>query len=167
MNASKPAVVLVHGAFFTPSFYQPLTTALERSGFDVECPFLPTCADSEHKGVEDDLLAIRSAIGAFTNVGREVLVIMHSYGGIAGTDAISHEWLATSRGPGQGGVVGLVYMCAMLVPPGGSVGSVLGKYGWLTDLGIQTSETGVNSMVNPEIIMNDLEATKVSLPSLS
>jgi pimeloyl-ACP methyl ester carboxylesterase len=53
------------------------------------------------------------------DLGKDVMVVMHSYGGIVGTEAV-HESLAKKAREGKvlpGGVLGLLYMCAFLLPP--------------------------------------------------
>jgi alpha-beta hydrolase superfamily lysophospholipase len=42
MAATKPTLVLVHGGWHVPESYEKLITALEKAGYEVHCPRLPT-----------------------------------------------------------------------------------------------------------------------------
>ena len=42
MSAAKPTIVLVHGGWHVPESYEKLITALEKAGYEVHCPRLPT-----------------------------------------------------------------------------------------------------------------------------
>ena len=40
---TKPAIVLVHGAWHVPEHYSDFIQQLQHAGFEVFCPRLPTC----------------------------------------------------------------------------------------------------------------------------
>lgn len=80
--------------------------------------------------VADDAKHIRQRyLTQLVTEGKEVIVVMHSYSGIPGTESIKgfarKDLAAQGR---KGGVVGLVYITAFLVAAGGSVASILGEY---------------------------------------
>lgn len=77
----------------------------------------------------EDATLIRSELTKLVeDLGKDVIVVMHSYGGVVGTEAV-HESLAKKIRKGKGlpgGVLALLYMCAFLLPPEASLGSALG-----------------------------------------
>lgn len=60
--------------------------------------------------------------------GENVVVAMHSCGGIVGTEAVDAAWNKQSRqAKGQpGGVLRLLYLCAFVLPPNASLASGFG-----------------------------------------
>ncbi|PYI04746.1 alpha/beta-hydrolase [Aspergillus sclerotiicarbonarius CBS 121057] len=125
-----PTIILVHGAWHTPAAYQPFISALEAQGFTVHCPLLPSCAQSlapsqDHRpaSLPEDVACVRSLISTLADKGDRILMLLHSYGGIVGTDAMTRDltW-SDRRSRGQtGGVIHLAYLCAYMLQPGGSI----------------------------------------------
>ncbi|CAG8398676.1 unnamed protein product [Penicillium salamii] len=121
MATPYPTIVLVHGAWHTPANYQSYIDDLQAAGFTVHCPRLPTCNGSRPPNAEfsDDVAHVRSIITSCVERGERVLVIMHSYGGMVGTDAAQGLDLATRKVTSQpGGVIHLLYLCAYMLIPG-------------------------------------------------
>lgn len=57
-------------------------------------------------------------------------MLMHSYGGAVGTDAMEGLKLPTRQAQGKaGGVIHLLYLCPYILPPGGSVWDVVEQAG--------------------------------------
>ncbi|PWY88874.1 alpha/beta-hydrolase [Aspergillus sclerotioniger CBS 115572] len=132
-SQSPPTIVLVHGAWHTPTAYQPFISALKAQGFTVHAPLLPSSAQSlnpsqsQHQdkpaSLPEDIACIRNLISTLANQGHRILPLFHSYGGVVGTDAITRDLTLPdrqSRGL-PGGVIHLVYICAYMLLPGGSV----------------------------------------------
>ncbi|KAL4759699.1 alpha/beta hydrolase [Aspergillus foveolatus] len=81
-----PTIVLVHGAWHTPYHYRPYITALQKHGFVVHCPRLPS---------SNDVSSPAASLAVDVNC--------HSYGGLVGTNAIkgiSRAERQKSRQPG-------------------------------------------------------------------
>lgn len=121
----KPAIVLVHGAWHVPKHYSEFIQQLQRAGFDAFCPLLPTC--DEKKKFEADLFqdaqVIRDQIMALIEKGRGIIMLLHSYGGAVGTEAVkglSDKDCAARKIPGR--ILHLIYMCAFMLQVGESVG---------------------------------------------
>lgn len=130
MTNPLPTVVLVHGAWHTPAHYQSYIDGLQAAGFTVHCPRLPTSYGDPTASVPEDAAHVRSVIESCVERGERVLLIMHSYGGIVGSEAAKDLDLATRREAGQvGGVIHLLYLCAFVPVPGESISTVLGALG--------------------------------------
>ena len=77
----------------------------------------------------DDAALIRSELSKLVEgEGRNVIVVMHSYGGIVGTEAVDASLAKKPREEKglPGGVLRLLYMTALLLPIGASLGSAVG-----------------------------------------
>lgn len=108
-----------------PANYQSFVDALTAVGFSVHCPRLPSCNNTSPPpaSAAEDIIAVRTVIRELVEAGQRILMVMHSYGGMVGTDAVTDELLRSSRAStGQlGGVVHLLYLCAYILQPGTSV----------------------------------------------
>ena len=85
----KPAIVLVHGAWHVPEHYSGFVQHLQHAGFEVFCSRLPTC--DEAKRLTADMFAdaqvVRDQVISLIDKSREVIMLLHSYGGAVGTEA--------------------------------------------------------------------------------
>lgn len=76
----------------------------------------------------EDAECIRNELERLVEDGTEVIVVLHSYGGVVGTEAV-HESLGKKQRAAEGkkgGVIGLLYMCAFVLPEGVSIASAFG-----------------------------------------
>ena len=122
----KPTIVLVHGAWHVPEHYSHFIQQLQQAGFEVFCPQLPTCDETKRLNADmfGDAQVVRSQVVSLVDKAREVIMLLHSYGGAVGTEAV--EGLSTSERATKklhGGVVRLIYMCGFMLQVGESVGS--------------------------------------------
>ncbi|CAG8974879.1 hypothetical protein HYALB_00000494 [Hymenoscyphus albidus] len=129
--ASLPTVILVHGAWHTPPNYQTYTDALKKQGFKVICPALPSCNNkSPPEESFEDVALVRSAVQPIIEAGERVLMVMHSYGGAVGADAIEGLSFTERKAAGHpGGVVHLMYMCAYILPSGSTIWGIVKEAG--------------------------------------
>jgi alpha-beta hydrolase superfamily lysophospholipase len=133
-NPKDIAIVVVQGSFHTPQAYQKLTDGLKHRGYATSQPELPSCSNTDHadftsKTLHDDSAAVKSVVEHLVNdEGKKVFVVMHSYGGLVGSNAIPKELSFKYRkSVGQpGGVVHLLYVTAFVLDEGQSV---LGTFG--------------------------------------
>ena len=127
MATKLPSIVVVTGAWHVPAHYESFTTALTKAGYSVHCPLLPTCSGARppNSSLQDDANVIRALLVSLVEKGESILVLMHSYGGIVGSNAVTPELYAVSRTRAgrTGGVAALIYMCAFLLPLGESIAS--------------------------------------------
>ena len=132
MVTTVPTIVLIHGAWHTPPIYQSFVDALRGCGYPVHCPRLP-CSNGElppNKFLPDDIACIRNAIIHRIDAGEHIVMVMHSYGGAVGTDAAGGLSLTERKAAGlPGGVIHLVYLCAYILPPGGSIWGIIQHFG--------------------------------------
>ena len=124
-QAVKPAIVLVHGAWHDPEHYSDFIQHLQQAGFEVSCPRLPTC--DEAKRLTADMFAdaqvVRDLLTSLIDKLREVIMLLHSYGGAVGTEAVNGLSASERATRGlKGGVVHLIYMCDFMLQVGECVG---------------------------------------------
>lgn len=121
---TKPAILIIPGSFSSAPLYYPLVDAFRGLGYDAFVNNLPSAsrhAPEEPASLEDDAVFFRGVIEKLADKGRDVVVLMHSYGGMVGTEAskgVSKEERA--KAGKQGGVVRLVYLVAMVLSAGSS-----------------------------------------------
>jgi len=101
MNAQKPTVVLVHGAFAESASWNGVIERLQKNGIQA------VAAANPLRGVASDAGYVRDVIAA---IGGPVLLVGHSYGGFVITEA-------SAENPA---VVGLVYVNAFVPDHGQS-----------------------------------------------
>ncbi|KAK4232694.1 Alpha/beta hydrolase fold-1 [Achaetomium macrosporum] len=157
---SLPTIVLVPGAWHSPQHYTPLIDALKAQKYEVVSERLPSVGSSTplDQSVAKDSAFIKNALLLpVINGGKDVLLLMHSYGGCPGADAAKDLSKAERQAAGKkGGIVGLVFMCAFVASEGASLKSSLpgGVYDpWV----IQNNETGQTTVDNPKnVFYNDV-----------
>ena len=108
-----------------PEHYTGFIQQLQQAGFEVFCPRLPTCDASKRLSADlfADAQVVRSQVIALIDQSREVMMLIHSYGGAVGTEAVKDLSLRERAAKGQqGGVIRLIYMCGFMLQVGESVG---------------------------------------------
>lgn len=129
MSAPKPTVLFVHGSWHSPKHFGPVIKVFQAAGYETECPAQPSTGNlTLTDPLADDVKTIYDATAALVEKARDVIVVMHSYGGIVGTQAITKDITKQARQSKglSGGVIHLVYLAAFIVPVGASLGSALG-----------------------------------------
>ena len=132
MATSLPTIVLVHGAWHTPANYQSYIDALRVQGFTVHCPRLPSCngASPPNASLSDDVVCVRDVVEPLVEAGEHVLMLLHSYGGAVGTDAVEGLTFPARKASGQsGGVIHLLYLCAYILLPGSTIFGIVKEAG--------------------------------------
>jgi pimeloyl-ACP methyl ester carboxylesterase len=119
MLSPKPTLLIVPGAWHSPAHFAPLIALFSNSGYETVCPQHPTFnSRPPFKNFLDDVAALGTELTKLLEVDKkDVIVIMHSYGGIVGTQAVtevlSKAW-REKKGK-KGGVVKLLYLCAFIM----------------------------------------------------
>jgi pimeloyl-ACP methyl ester carboxylesterase len=141
-NNSKPLLVLIPGAWHTASCFDLLAKRLESMGYQTLALTLPSVgAEPPLKSLDPDIAHIRSILLPELEKDRRIVVFMHSYGGVPGSSALYGLSSASRQRQGQpGAVVGLVYLCAWMLPEGQSIRSSGGAKGGAG--GARTDEEG-------------------------
>jgi pimeloyl-ACP methyl ester carboxylesterase len=85
---NKPVFVFVPGAWHGPETWSKVTPLLKEQGYDSVCITLPTTTGDKDAAFGDDFKAARNAIQAETSKGRNVIVVVHSYGALVGQSAM-------------------------------------------------------------------------------
>ncbi|UOE44993.1 alpha/beta fold hydrolase [Agromyces larvae] len=101
MNTQHPVVVLVHGAFAESASWNGVISRLTERGIDA------IAAANPLRSLSGDAAYVRDVVAA---IGRPVVLVGHSYGGLVITEAASRN----------DAVVGLVYVAAFVPEPGQS-----------------------------------------------
>lgn len=122
MADSKPTIIFVPGAWHSPEVFSTVRTSLETHGYRTLGITLPSVgAEPPLKTWDPDVDAIRAAIQKAVDEegGRDVVLAVHSYGGLPASEACKGFAKADREKSGsKGGVVRLVYICAALVNVG-------------------------------------------------
>lgn len=133
------AIVLVPGSFCPADFYIQVTQLLRASGYSSvhECPLLSAAPKDNQRTplakLEDDVNHIREVLQGLLSDGKDVVMMMNSYAGFPGTEAVrglaSRESLdSSSITDDKGAIVGLIYLSSFLPFPGDSLRNVMGEY---------------------------------------
>lgn len=116
------------GAWHSPEQYAMLRDILHREGYQTESIQLPSVGstDPANESVTKDVQAIREKmLLPLIDQGKEVVLLMHSYGGCPGGAAAK----GLSKAVGErGGIIGLIFLAAFLAREGDSLKSVRGEF---------------------------------------
>ena len=121
MPTDKPYILLVHGAWLSASPYASLLSHLQDLGFGTTCSRLPTASNDipPKHSLSDDTALIQRELTSLADERKAVVVLMHSYGGVVGSNALEGMGWAERQSRGlNGGVVHIIYMAAFLLPLG-------------------------------------------------
>jgi pimeloyl-ACP methyl ester carboxylesterase len=116
----KPHIVLIPGAWHTGACYDVIVPLLEDAGYSTTALTLPSVgAEPPVTSTNEDVAFTHSTVSSLVDAGKDVVVVMHSYGAIPGSDAMIGLSKSERSGEGlEGGVVALVYICAWMMPEG-------------------------------------------------
>jgi pimeloyl-ACP methyl ester carboxylesterase len=114
---SKPAIVFVPGAFHSPDYYATVRSLLEEKGYEMTAVSLPSVGTTA--SMSGDAATIHSVTSTLADEGHRILLVMHSNGGIPGTQS-AKDLSCKSRQEGgrPGGIVALVYLAVYLFQEG-------------------------------------------------
>lgn len=119
----KPVILLVPGAWHQGQSWRLVTELLQGQGYQVEPVTLPSAGGPPSTTALDDAEYIqRTYLEGLIAQGREVIIVMHSYSGVPGTECVkgfARKDIAAQGKPG--GVIALVYVAAFLIPAGQSL----------------------------------------------
>ncbi|KAH8662369.1 hypothetical protein BX600DRAFT_466285 [Xylariales sp. PMI_506] len=136
MAPSSYLTVIVPGSFAKPVGYTDLTAALKAKGQDSRTVDLPTVNDGTRlppANVEDDIKEIRktvvSALDDEANP-QNVLLLVHSYGGIPGSSALRGLSKADRAAQGkETAVIGIIYLASWIPLEGKSLRDLAETFG--------------------------------------
>lgn len=124
---SRPSVILVHGSWHTNEYFGPLRSLLEAKGYPTIAPLLPTTGGTPGKvGLHEDAAVVRAEIKKLVDQGKDVILVMHSYGGLVGSQAVEGFGKASRKQHGlSGGVIHMAFITAFLLPEGSSLAAAI------------------------------------------
>lgn len=133
-SLTKPTIVLLQGTFQPPGVYHNFAKLIESRGFSVVQPSYPSLTGQDEpdfatKTLADDVQVVETAIKDLVDgEGKTVLVVMHSYGGLVGAEAVPETLTLKSRKERglPGGVASLFYFAAFVMPMGQSIATAVG-----------------------------------------
>ena len=114
-NSKKPAIVIAHGAWHVPAHYEPMAKPLREAGFSVIIPQHQSVGAKKDTGnaLQNDAATLARLIEHQARLGKDMILLMHSYGGIAGSEAVGI--LQEARSPGFHRLKRLVYLAAHVI----------------------------------------------------
>jgi hypothetical protein len=124
MASTKPTIFLIHGAWHTPACFSSLTSLLKEAGYPVVTPANPSTPGDPPTGlIEDALNVVKELEKVVEEREEDVLVIGHSYGGMVTSQGVLEKFAKKKRETEgkKGGVLRIVYLCAMLLGEGESM----------------------------------------------
>ncbi|KAG8158069.1 hypothetical protein KVR01_011830 [Diaporthe batatas] len=131
-SSTRPTLLFLHGGWHVPQSYHKLTDALRAAGFEVHNPRYLSMNQSRppNADLSSDTDLIRSYATSLVEAGRTVAVLMHSYGGQVGTNALHGLSKKAGAAKGQqGGISHLIYMAAFALPEGKSMMDKVEEFG--------------------------------------
>lgn len=121
-SGEKPAVLLVHGAWHTASCWDPLRAELKKLSYPTEAVQLKSSGSAVTSHLEDTAIVRKVLEALIMSGGKSVILVMHSYGGVAGTNAVHGLEAAARQEKGEkGGIIHCLFVAAFLVPRGSSL----------------------------------------------
>lgn len=127
MADHKPTIILIPGAWHKGPTFEPVATILRDQGYEAETITLPSAGGPASTTAYDDAEHIqRQYLEPLISSKRNVILLMHSYAGVPGTESVKGFARKDLAAQGKkGGVVGLVYLSSFIVPAGASVATLL------------------------------------------
>lgn len=123
MATEKPIIVIVHGAFHLPPYYQRLIGPLRQQGYTVLAPALPSTGSDDSingKTYVDDVRRIHESLLPLLDGGRTAVVVGHSQGGIAASAVTEGQTVEARNYRGlPGGITAVLYVAAFALPAKG------------------------------------------------
>ena len=133
-STPKPTVLIIHGAWHVAKHYTALTSPLEAVGYTVNCQTLPSCNDASppNTTLDDDVRFCRKEALKIMESGQDLIAIMHSYGGVVGTNALAN--IHPQHNAKSAKVRALIYMAAFIPFENQSLAEMFGGQlpPWLT-----------------------------------
>lgn len=156
----KPTIVLVHGAWHTADYWSLVTSQLKEYGYSFQAIQLPSTGGDLATTVEEDAAHIRKTIYELAAAGKDVILVLHSYGGIPGTES-AKGMLKKDREAEQksGGIISIVYVTAFLLPLGASLGSFLGDMPPWVILEVSPQSQVTQTMQDPFLVISSYLST--------
>lgn len=126
----KPTILIVPGSFSPAFFYHGIIAELNAKGFEAFVYDLPSAsrkAPEPAATMADDAALFNEKATRLADEGKDVVLLVHSYGGIVGSECLKGLSRAEREADGKtGGVVKIIYLAAIVPAVGESLRSILG-----------------------------------------
>jgi len=86
--SANPTLILIPGSWHTPAVWDKVVGYLDAQHVNSVPVSLPSCSSNHSATFDDDIQAVRKVIIAETEAGRDVVLVVWSYGGQVGNSAI-------------------------------------------------------------------------------
>jgi pimeloyl-ACP methyl ester carboxylesterase len=116
--SSNPTFVLVPGAWHSKTTYDKVVSLLSSQGHKSIAVALPSTSGDKNAGIKDDIDAVREVIIGEEKKGIDVVVVVHSYGGVVGASAMKD--LTTKQNGSGGRVIGFIMLTSGFAQTGAS-----------------------------------------------
>ncbi|KAF2762830.1 alpha/beta-hydrolase [Pseudovirgaria hyperparasitica] len=122
---SKPIFVFTAGAWNSPDTFDPVIDILAQNGYESRKIDLPSLGgDPVTKGFEEDVQLIRATVTELVDTTRSIVMVAHSYSGLPVSEALQDLGVHERAKKGHvGGVAHIVYISAMMIPEGATIGN--------------------------------------------
>ena len=118
---TRPTVVFIHGAWHKASCWDATRAELHKLDYPTEAIQLKSSGSAVATHREDTAI-IRGALESLILQGKHVVLVMHSYGGKAGANAVSGlGFAARDQSREKGGIIHCVFLAGFLIPKGKSL----------------------------------------------
>ena len=118
----KPTVLLVHGAWHNTSCWDATRAELKKLSYPTAVVPLKSSGNAVTTHLEDTAIIREALESLIVSEGKAVILVMHSYGGVAGTNAVHDLEAAARHEKGEkGGIIHCLFIAAFLVPKGNSL----------------------------------------------
>ena len=126
----RPTFLFVPGAWHPPSCFDSVTTILSQKGYDYRYVHLASIGESPPvQSTDPDVQIVRDIVQSLLDEGKNIIIVMHSYGGVVGSEAMKYfvnEKTGQLQGSNSGAKIArLVYLAAFVLPKGGSLMAAL------------------------------------------
>jgi pimeloyl-ACP methyl ester carboxylesterase len=122
---SLPTIVLIPGAWHSPVHYQELVNLLEAARYTLSSSSLPSLDPADPDAVTtrtDSKFIAEKLLAPLLDEGNDIILVAHSYGGSPGSAAARGLSKTERASQGlNGGVIGLIFIAAFVVPEGVSL----------------------------------------------
>jgi len=111
---TKPTVLAVHGAWHKAECLSELKSRLEGKGYEVITPQLLSCSNKRiDQLMQTDSKLVRQIATELIASGKEAVVVLHSYGGIVGTNALHGLGVQQRKQEGKEGAFAVWRICRL------------------------------------------------------
>ncbi|KAJ9617091.1 hypothetical protein H2200_000812 [Cladophialophora chaetospira] len=121
--SSKPVIVFVPGAWHSPDGFHLVVPELQAAGYETRGVTLASVgASTPLKDFQPDVKAIQDVLKPLVDEGKDIVLVVHSYGGVIGNEAVQGFAKSEREKEGKkGGVSHIYFCCAFALPEGVSL----------------------------------------------